>query len=139
MLGQLYSLIKSKHVQLVIEHFRRLLKILLKLLQSSDSRVQMLVLYTLTEIFRSDELKPCYLNFVELLVLKILCIQKEQNKEVCLYYSFKGTSFIYITISGCSVCRTMCSLHDYMSFQYGSRGSQTIDHNLRIPLKSSRN
>lgn len=82
LLGHLYALIKNKHVQLVIEHFRRLLKILLKLLQSTDSRMQILVLFTLTEIFRSDELRPCYLNFVELLVLKILCIQKEQNKEV---------------------------------------------------------
>lgn len=89
LLRHLYDLIKNKHVQLVIEHFRRLLKILLKLLQNTDSRMQILVLYTLTEIFRSDELRPCYLNFVELLVLKILCIQKEQNKEVCRYYQLK--------------------------------------------------
>lgn len=83
-LGQLFVLIKHKHVQSVYENFKLLLRILLELLEKPDYRTQLIVLLILTEIFKCKELKQCYLSFVELLIVKVLRAHTDANKEVSL-------------------------------------------------------
>lgn len=85
-LYQLVALIKKKHVQLIIENFKMILRILLELLEKEDSSVQLMALLILTEIFKCPELKQCYLGFVELLIVKVLNAHTDPNKDV----SFKS-------------------------------------------------
>lgn len=81
-LAQLYLLITHKHMEPIKDNFKMLLRILLELLEKSESKIQQLVLAILTEIFKCKELKQCYIGFLDLLIIKVLNVHLDPNKEV---------------------------------------------------------
>lgn len=84
-LGQLYLMIKSGRIQLLVQadNFRLLLRVLIELLEKSESKTQIIVLLILTEIFNCNELKEHYLGFLDLLIMKILHAHTlDHHKEV---------------------------------------------------------
>lgn len=98
-LVQLYLMIKKRRVQFLInlENFKLLLRVLLEHLEKSDFKTQITVLLILTEIFNCKELRPCYLGFVELLIVKILNAHKlDRHKDVSQHLHHHLSRFNYI-------------------------------------------
>lgn len=64
-------------------NFRAIMKMLLNLMESQNFTVLIVALHTLGRIVRSAEMKSCWSNFLELILLKIIDCYKI-SKEVHL-------------------------------------------------------
>lgn len=62
-------------------HFRQLMITLLKMIESQNHVVMVAALQTLSKIIRSPSMRPCWTNFLELILLKIIDSYKA-GKEV---------------------------------------------------------
>ncbi|XP_053689926.1 CLIP-associating protein isoform X2 [Sabethes cyaneus] len=79
--------IKYGNCELPIKNFRAIMKMLLNLMESQNNTVLIASLQTLGRIVRSSEMKACWGNFLELILLKIIdCykISKEVSREIDL-------------------------------------------------------
>lgn len=62
-------------------HSRQLMITLLKMIESQNHIVMIAALQTLSKIIRSPAMRPCWTNFLELILLKIIDSYKA-GKEV---------------------------------------------------------
>lgn len=86
-LENLQTCIKYGNCELPIKNFKAIMKMLLNLLESQNNTVLIAALHTLGRILRSAEMKSCWSNFLELILLKIIdCykISKEVSREIDL-------------------------------------------------------
>ncbi|XP_058466865.1 CLIP-associating protein isoform X2 [Malaya genurostris] len=86
-LGNLQLCIKYGNCELPIKNFKAIMKMLLNLMESQNNTVLIASLHTLGRIVRSSEMKSCWSNFLELILLKIIdCykISKEVSREIDL-------------------------------------------------------
>uniref|UniRef100_A0A182T7I4 TOG domain-containing protein n=1 Tax=Anopheles maculatus TaxID=74869 RepID=A0A182T7I4_9DIPT len=77
--------IKHGSCELPIKNFKAIMKMLLHLMESQNNDVLIASLHTLGRIVRSTEMKACWSNFLELILLKIIdCykISKEVSREI---------------------------------------------------------
>lgn len=84
-LNNLGDCIRHGNCELPIKHFRAIMKALLILVNSTQNEVVIAVLKVLTKIMRSEEMKNTWINFLELLLLKIIdCykMSKETSREI---------------------------------------------------------
>ncbi|XP_058839052.1 CLIP-associating protein isoform X5 [Topomyia yanbarensis] len=86
-LGNLQLCIKHGDCELPIKNFKAIMKMLLNLMESQNNTVLIASLHTLGRIVRSSNMKSCWSNFLELILLKIIdCykISKEVSREIDL-------------------------------------------------------
>ncbi|XP_055538196.1 CLIP-associating protein isoform X9 [Wyeomyia smithii] len=86
-LENLQTCIKYGNCELPIKNFKAIMKMLLNLMESQNNTVLIASLQTLGRIVRSSEMKACWGNFLELILLKIIdCykISKEVSREIDL-------------------------------------------------------
>ncbi|XP_041774299.1 CLIP-associating protein isoform X4 [Anopheles merus] len=84
-LENLQICIKHGSCDLPIKNFKAIMKMLLHLMESQNNDVLIASLHTLGRIVRSTEMKACWSNFLELILLKIIdCykISKEVSREI---------------------------------------------------------
>uniref|UniRef100_A0A182K2B0 TOG domain-containing protein n=1 Tax=Anopheles christyi TaxID=43041 RepID=A0A182K2B0_9DIPT len=84
-LENLQICIKHGSCELPIKNFKAIMKMLLHLMESQNNDVLIASLHTLGRIVRSTEMKACWSNFLELILLKIIdCykISKEVSREI---------------------------------------------------------
>uniref|UniRef100_A0AAG5D9Q0 TOG domain-containing protein n=1 Tax=Anopheles atroparvus TaxID=41427 RepID=A0AAG5D9Q0_ANOAO len=84
-LENLQVCIKHGSCELPIKNFKAIMKMLLHLMESQNNDVLTASLHTLGRIVRSAEMKTCWSNFLELILLKIIdCykISKEVSREI---------------------------------------------------------
>ncbi|XP_035911782.1 CLIP-associating protein isoform X6 [Anopheles stephensi] len=84
-LENLQVCIKHGSCELPIKNFKAIMKMLLHLMESQNNDVLIASLHTLGRIVRSTEMKACWSNFLELILLKIIdCykISKEVSREI---------------------------------------------------------
>ncbi|XP_053677219.1 CLIP-associating protein [Anopheles nili] len=84
-LENLQICIKHGSCELPIKNFKAIMKMLLHLMESQNNDVLIASLDTLGRIVRSTEMKACWSNFLELILLKIIdCykISKEVSREI---------------------------------------------------------
>uniref|UniRef100_A0A182LSK9 TOG domain-containing protein n=1 Tax=Anopheles culicifacies TaxID=139723 RepID=A0A182LSK9_9DIPT len=84
-LENLQICIKYGSCELPIKNFKAIMKMLLHLMESQNNDVLIASLHTLGRIVRSTEMKACWSNFLELILLKIIdCykISKEVSREI---------------------------------------------------------
>ncbi|XP_058120591.1 CLIP-associating protein [Anopheles ziemanni] len=84
-LENLQICIKHGSCELPIKNFKAIMKMLLHLMESQNNDVLIASLHTLGRIVRSAEMKTCWSNFLELILLKIIdCykISKEVSREI---------------------------------------------------------
>ncbi|XP_065094586.1 CLIP-associating protein isoform X2 [Ochlerotatus camptorhynchus] len=84
-LENLQTCIKHGNCELPIKNFKAIMKMLLNLMESQNFTVLIVALHTLGRIVRSSEMKSCWSNFLELILLKIIdCykISKEVSREI---------------------------------------------------------
>uniref|UniRef100_A0A182WIQ9 TOG domain-containing protein n=1 Tax=Anopheles minimus TaxID=112268 RepID=A0A182WIQ9_9DIPT len=84
-LENLQICIKHGTCELPITNFKAIMKMLLHLMESQNNDVLIASLHTLGRIVRSTEMKACWSNFLELILLKIIdCykISKEVSREI---------------------------------------------------------
>ncbi|XP_062552161.1 CLIP-associating protein isoform X6 [Armigeres subalbatus] len=84
-LENLQTCIKHGNCELPIKNFKAVMKMLLNLMESQNFTVLIVALHTLGRIVRSAEMKTCWSNFLELILLKIIdCykISKEVSREI---------------------------------------------------------
>ncbi|XP_021695277.1 CLIP-associating protein isoform X2 [Aedes aegypti] len=84
-LENLQTCIKHGNCELPIKNFKAIMKMLLNLMESQNFAVLIVALHTLGRIVRSAEMKSCWSNFLELILLKIIdCykISKEVSREI---------------------------------------------------------
>uniref|UniRef100_W4VRQ5 Putative microtubule associated-protein orbit n=1 Tax=Corethrella appendiculata TaxID=1370023 RepID=W4VRQ5_9DIPT len=84
-LTNLQVCIKYGNCQLPIKNFKAIMKMLLSLMESPTTSVVIVTLHTLGKVVRSGEMKTCWSNFLELILLKIIdCykISKEVSREI---------------------------------------------------------
>ncbi|XP_019538654.1 CLIP-associating protein isoform X2 [Aedes albopictus] len=84
-LENLQTCIKHGNCELPIKNFKAIMKMLLNLMESQNFTVLIVALHTLGRIVRSAEMKSCWSNFLELILLKIIdCykISKEVSREI---------------------------------------------------------
>ncbi|CAO1428288.1 unnamed protein product [Diamesa tonsa] len=73
--------IKNGNCELPIKHFKAIMVTLLKMIESKNDIVMVAALQTLSKIVRSTPMRPCWTNFLELILLKIIDSYKG-GKEV---------------------------------------------------------
>lgn len=72
--------IKSGNCELPNKHFRGIMKMLLNMLDASSNEVVMEALHVVSKILRRPQMKPNWINFVELILLKIIdCYPKSKE------------------------------------------------------------
>ncbi|XP_055625221.1 CLIP-associating protein isoform X3 [Toxorhynchites rutilus septentrionalis] len=84
-LENLQTCIRYGNCELPIKNFKAIMKMLLNLMESQNNTVLIAALHTLGRIVRSSEMKSCWSNFLELILLKIIdCykISKEVSREI---------------------------------------------------------
>lgn len=84
-LENLQTCIKYGNCEVPIKNFKAIMKMLLNLMESQNNTVLVAALHTLGRIVRSTEMKSCWSNFLELILLKIIdCykISKEVSREI---------------------------------------------------------
>ncbi|XP_049819238.1 CLIP-associating protein isoform X3 [Aethina tumida] len=81
-LSQLIDLIKQGQTEHVISNFKKLLRVLIDNLNGSDMQIQIIVLQILAAIFQSESLKQCWMNYVELLTLRVLQAHCNEKRDV---------------------------------------------------------
>lgn len=84
-LDNLRTCIKHGNCELPTKNFKAIMKMLLNLMESQNNTVLVAALHTLGRIVRSAEMKSCWCNFLELILLKIIdCykISKEVSREI---------------------------------------------------------
>lgn len=84
-LENLQTCIKYGNCEVPIKNFKAIMKMLLNLMESQNNTVLVAALHTLGRIVRSTEMKACWSNFLELILLKIIdCykISKEVSREI---------------------------------------------------------
>lgn len=84
-LENLQTCIKYGNCEVPIKNFKAIMKMLLNLMESQNNTVLVAALHTLGRIVRSTEIKSCWSNFLELILLKIIdCykISKEVSREI---------------------------------------------------------
>lgn len=64
--------------------FRQIMITLLKMIESQNQVVMIAALQTLSKIIRSPSMRPCWTNFLELILLKIIDSYKS-GKEVSVF------------------------------------------------------
>lgn len=80
-LANLGTCIKSGNCELPNKHFRAIMKMLLNMLDANSNEVVIEALHVLSKILRRTQMKPNWINFVELILLKIInCYPK--SKEI---------------------------------------------------------
>lgn len=82
LLSQLVLLIKKGQVDAIIPQFKKLLRVLIDNLDVPDCNTQVLVLEVFAEIFKNDNMRQCWSNFVELLTLRVLNAHCSDKREV---------------------------------------------------------
>uniref|UniRef100_A0A1A9ZXB3 TOG domain-containing protein n=1 Tax=Glossina pallidipes TaxID=7398 RepID=A0A1A9ZXB3_GLOPL len=79
-LNNLGVCIKSGNCELPNEHFRAIMKMLLNMLDASSNEVVIEALHVLARILRRSQMKPNWINFVEVILLKIInCYSKSKE------------------------------------------------------------
>ncbi|XP_055592282.1 CLIP-associating protein isoform X6 [Uranotaenia lowii] len=84
-LENLQTCIKYGNCALPAKNFKAIMKMLLNLMESQNNAVLIAALHTLGRIVRSSQMKTCWGNFLELILLKIIdCykISKEVSREI---------------------------------------------------------
>ncbi|XP_049292643.1 CLIP-associating protein isoform X7 [Anopheles funestus] len=84
-LENLQICIKHGSCELPIKNFKAIMKMLLHLMESQNNEVLIASLHTLGRIVRSTDMKACWSNFLELILLKIIdCykISQEVSREI---------------------------------------------------------
>uniref|UniRef100_A0A6M2DJN9 Putative microtubule associated-protein orbit n=1 Tax=Xenopsylla cheopis TaxID=163159 RepID=A0A6M2DJN9_XENCH len=77
-LDELYFVIRNGNCQLVIENFKAILRTLVDIIgNTSDVQNAVRAQHVIVSIFRRAEMKPCWINYIELLLLKIINNFKE--------------------------------------------------------------
>uniref|UniRef100_A0A1Y1LZC0 TOG domain-containing protein n=1 Tax=Photinus pyralis TaxID=7054 RepID=A0A1Y1LZC0_PHOPY len=82
LLSQLVLLIKKGQVDAIIPQFKKLLRVLIDNLDVPDCNTQVIVLEVFAEIFKNDNMRQCWSNFVELLTLRVLNAHCSDKREV---------------------------------------------------------
>uniref|UniRef100_A0A1L8E5Z7 Putative microtubule associated-protein orbit n=2 Tax=Nyssomyia neivai TaxID=330878 RepID=A0A1L8E5Z7_9DIPT len=80
-LSNLSACITFGNCKLPILHFKGIMKMLLNLLQSSDVIIIKSAIRALCKVVRSEAMKPCWIQFLELILLKIIDSYR-MNREV---------------------------------------------------------
>ncbi|XP_075164234.1 CLIP-associating protein [Haematobia irritans] len=79
-LANLGVCIKSGNCELPNKHFRAIMKMLLNMLDATSNEVVLEALQVLSKILRRVQMKPNWINFVELILLKIInCYPKSKE------------------------------------------------------------
>uniref|UniRef100_A0A1A9WCV8 TOG domain-containing protein n=1 Tax=Glossina brevipalpis TaxID=37001 RepID=A0A1A9WCV8_9MUSC len=79
-LNNLCVCIKCGNCELPNKHFRAIMKMLLNMLDASSNDVVIEALIVLSKILRRSQMKPNWINFVELILLKIInCYSKSKE------------------------------------------------------------
>ncbi|CAG9813465.1 unnamed protein product [Phaedon cochleariae] len=83
LLYQLYEMIRSGQVEHVKKNFKKILRLLIdNLNEKEDAGIQVAVLQILRAVFEAPNMKPCWSNFVELLIMRVLDAHTVEKKEV---------------------------------------------------------
>ncbi|XP_026473636.1 CLIP-associating protein isoform X3 [Ctenocephalides felis] len=81
-LDELYFVIRNGNCQLVIENFKAILRTLVDIIgNTQEVQNAIRAQHVIVSIFRRAEMKPCWINYIELLLLKIINNYKE-TKEI---------------------------------------------------------
>ncbi|XP_055690824.1 CLIP-associating protein isoform X2 [Lutzomyia longipalpis] len=83
-LSNLTACIAFGNCKLPILHFKGIMKMLLNLLQSSDGVIILRAIQTLCKVVRSEAMKPCWIQFLELILLKIIDSYRSNREVVTL-------------------------------------------------------
>ncbi|XP_059614672.1 CLIP-associating protein isoform X2 [Phlebotomus argentipes] len=83
-LSNLSACITYGNCQLPILHFKGIMKMLLNLLQSSNVIVLKSAIRALCKVVRSESMKPCWIQFLELILLKIIDSYRTNRDVVSL-------------------------------------------------------
>uniref|UniRef100_A0A1B0BQ86 TOG domain-containing protein n=1 Tax=Glossina palpalis gambiensis TaxID=67801 RepID=A0A1B0BQ86_9MUSC len=79
-LSNLGVCIKSGNCELPNKHFRAIMKMLLNMLDANSNEIVIGALHVLAKILRRSQMKPNWINFVELILLKIInCYSKSKE------------------------------------------------------------
>ncbi|XP_055708280.1 CLIP-associating protein isoform X2 [Phlebotomus papatasi] len=71
-LNNLSACITHGNCKLPIQHFKSIMKMLLNILQSTDVIILKSAIRALCKVVRSEAMKPCWIHFLELIILKII-------------------------------------------------------------------
>lgn len=82
MISQLHELIKNGQTEHIKKNFKKVLRILINALIEKDTTLQVAALQTLRTIFQTDDMKECWINFVELITMKVLDAHNDEKREV---------------------------------------------------------
>uniref|UniRef100_A0A6B2EFM1 Putative microtubule associated-protein orbit n=1 Tax=Phlebotomus kandelakii TaxID=1109342 RepID=A0A6B2EFM1_9DIPT len=83
-LSNLSACITYGNCQLPIQHFKGIMKMLLNLLQSSNVIILKSAIRALCKVVKSEEMKPCWIQFLELILLKIIDSYRTCREVVAL-------------------------------------------------------
>lgn len=78
---------------LTIFNFRQIMITLLKMIESQNQSVMIAALQTLSKIIRSPSMRPCWTNFLELILLKIIDSYKAGKEVSWVFDSFSSLTF----------------------------------------------
>ncbi|XP_060519972.1 CLIP-associating protein isoform X2 [Cylas formicarius] len=82
LLLQVLDLIERGKIESVIANFKKLLRISMDQLSSTDAVILVTVLKILAAIFSNPDMKHGWENFVELITLKVLQVHSDERREV---------------------------------------------------------
>lgn len=81
-----------------IVHSRQIMITLLKMIESQNHVVMVAALQTLAKIIRSPSMRPCWTNFLELILLKIIDSYKAGKEVSWSFQSFNMAAIINIEL-----------------------------------------
>ncbi|GAB0096245.1 CLIP-associating protein [Sergentomyia squamirostris] len=87
-LNNLSACIAYGNCQLPIQHFKGIMKMLLNLLQSSDVTILKSAIRALCKVVRSNSMRPCWIHFLELILLKIIDSYRTTREVVSYIESY---------------------------------------------------
>ncbi|XP_050313911.1 CLIP-associating protein 1-A isoform X2 [Anthonomus grandis grandis] len=82
LLSQLLDIIRQGHIEAVVEHFKKLLRIWIDHLSSPDFQSRLIVLKTLAAIFQNPHMRSSWESFVELIIIQVLKAHSDERREV---------------------------------------------------------
>ncbi|KAF5301656.1 hypothetical protein FQA39_LY10703 [Lamprigera yunnana] len=94
LLSHLVLTIKKGTVEAVTQHFKKLLRVLIDNLDSPDWNTQVTVLEVFAEIFKKENMRECWSNFVELLTLRVLNSHCSEKREVVKAAEYTAAAMI---------------------------------------------